>query len=402
VVAEGNTVFDSRNNCNAIIETATGTLVLGCTASTIPSGVTSIGESAFESVYIKNVTIPEGVTKIGNCAFRSCNILTSVTLPESLDSIGNEAFSNSDKLTSINLPDNLASIGEKVFELCRSLTSISIPTNLTSIGNNAFSRCTGLTSIVVAEGNTVFDSRNNCNAIIETATGTLVLGCAASTIPAGVTSIGEYAFMGMGIESVNIPEGVTHIGDYAFLQCSSLSQISIPDSVTSIGIMAFGFCTNLPVIDGIRYADTYLVEAVDQSLSTYNIKEGTRFIGSYVFNELENLESVTIPASVTLIDDNAFYNCPNLTEVTNLSQVPQTISDGSFSNYNATLYVPAGCKSAYEAAEGWNKFTIEELDSPTGIEQLQSAASAPGKVMMGNKLMIQKMGRQYDLTGKTL
>ena len=132
-----------------------------------------------------------------------------------------------------------------------------------------------------------------------------------------VTSIGYWAFSSCtSLTSVTIPNSVTSIGDWAFYICSSLTSITIPESVTSIGISAFSGCSSLPIENNLRYADTYLVEAVDNTLSTYSIKKGTKWIGSNAFEGCSALTSITIPNSVTSIGDMAFYNCSSLTSIT--------------------------------------------------------------------------------------
>ncbi len=181
VVESGNPRFDSRNNCNAIIETTDNELIAGC----------------------KNTIIPNSVTKIGNFAFGACVSLTSIVIPNSVTEIGHYAFHSCDSLTSIDIPNSVIEIGYGVFE-----------------------SCLGLSSIVVESGNPRYDSRNNCNAIIETAYNTLIYGCKNTTIPYSVTTIDDYAFYGCdSLTSIVIPNSVTSIGDNAFCNCWRLTDV---------------------------------------------------------------------------------------------------------------------------------------------------------------------------------
>ena len=170
--------------------------------------------------------IPEGTTEIPERAFYDCSSLTSVVIPESVKIIGSFAFEACSSLASITIPNSVTSIGKYAFAGCSALTSITIPNSVTSIGKRALSGCSSLESIVVDSGNTVYDSRDNSHAIIESASNTLVVGC-PNTI---------------------IPNTVTCIEDYAFLNCPALTSITIPNSVKRIGVSAFEGCKSLTSI----------------------------------------------------------------------------------------------------------------------------------------------------------
>lgn len=226
IVDENNTVYDSRENCNAIIEKATNTLIIGCNASSIPSTVTSIG----------------------NNAFQMCQDLSSLTIPSSVTSIGDWAFETSGLPSVFSLPEGLVSIGEGAFAGV-GFTSITIPSTVTSIGKGAFS-C-NLSQMVVSEDNSVYDSRDNCNAIIETSTNTLLFGCNKTIIPLSIKSIGDGAFRGCEFTEITndplqasdnclyLPASVTSIGDYAFHE-SSITTVALPESLAELGEFALG------------------------------------------------------------------------------------------------------------------------------------------------------------------
>ncbi|MBO5394698.1 MAG: leucine-rich repeat protein [Clostridia bacterium] len=237
---------------------------------TIPNSVEKIGEYAFDSCkrltsitfeencllesiennvfqYCSNlsaITIPSKVKSIGDYSFGYCSLLETIVLPDSITNI-EMAFYSCKTLTTINLPKNLETIKAYAFQYCSKLSTITIPASVTSIGINPFSGCTSLTSIVVETGNTIYDSRNNCNAIIKKSNNTLIAGCKNTTIQNSVTSIGRYAFQACGLTSLSIPESVQNIGDSAFIGCATLTEIIISKSVTNISQYAFSGCSNL-------------------------------------------------------------------------------------------------------------------------------------------------------------
>lgn len=262
--------------------------------------VTGIASRAFSGTYITSVTIEDdGVETIGQEAFQSCSQLGTISLPSSLTSIGNGAFRD-----------------------CYRLSSILIPANVNSIGLSAFAGCKALASIKVAEGNTVFESRD-ANAVIESATNTLLIACKKTVIPTGVTAIGTEAFVNLDIEEISIPGSVKTIGDNAFNSCHNLTEVVLPEGLETLGNAAFHSCSGLTLVE--------------------------------------------LPKSLRTIGGWAFAECNSLTNVVSNIDEPKDIEYNTFGEYDnvysqATLWVPRGKVSTYKRSEGWSRFkNFDEL-----------------------------------------
>ena len=268
----------------------------------IENGVTNIGDHAFDDCSnISSIIIPNSVTSIGNSAFSSCTSLTDVTIPNSVSSIGWEAFRSCSGLTSVTIPNSMTNIGDWAFNECSSLTSVTIPNSVTSIGSGAFSNCSNLTSITVEKENTFYDSRNNCNAIIETKSNTLISGCKNTIIPNSVQGIGEHAFEGCySLNFITIPNSVMNIGAEAFWCRYSLNSVTIPNSVINIGKDAFYGCGLISI-------------TVEKGNTSYDSRNDCNALIETESNTLiRGCNNTIIPNSVLRIGEHAFDSCKAL------------------------------------------------------------------------------------------
>lgn len=308
VVEDGNTVYDSRDNCNAIIETEWDRLVFGCQKTIIPNTVTTIATRSF--------------------------------------------FGN-DNLMAISFPKSVTSIESHAFYQCSALTSVTIPSSVTKIGDNPFAYCENLESVSVEEGNTAFDMRDNCNAVIRTANNELVIGCKNTIIPASVEIIGHSAFYCCSsLTSVRLPGSLTEIADEAFVNCTGLTSISFPNTLTKIGVWAFQGCRFSSVV----------------------FPSGLTEIGRLAFSACYSLTSVTIPNSVTYFGDSSFAWSNNITTIKSKIAEPQDIQENVFFAKvyeNAVLTVPAGTKEKYLAVSGWKEF--KNIVEQEGLEPVDES-----------------------------
>ena len=342
-VSPDNPRYDSRDECNAIIETDGDALIVGC----------------------RNTIIPSTVTVIDDCAFSGCSTLSSIKIPTGVTTVGEFAFRGCSALRSVNIPEGVTSIGASAFFDCTALNRVDIPATVQSIGAFAFEHCPALSSMTVAIGNPEYDSRDSCNAIIETATGTLIAGCMNTVIPLTVTSIGDNAFSGsFMLTKVIIPKSVTTIGNYAFTECTSLSSISIPNSVTAIGEAAFSGCSALTdlIIPNSVVSIGQAAFGGCSSLESISLPKSVTSIGDYEFFGCTMLKGINIPNAVTSIGTSAFRGCLSLTGI-NIPKTVTTIGNSAFRECpSLTSVTVARGNPVYDSRDACNAI----IESSTG------------------------------------
>ena len=303
------------------------------------TGVKKLLTSEFaECSNLYKLQLPPQLQTIGENAFRSCTNLQTIIIPQTVKEIGKYAFNGCVMLEEAQFHEGLTTIGTMAFVYCRSLQGLSIPASLTNISTGAFRGCSSLSIITVSPDNPVYDSREDCNAIIETQTNTLVLGTYTTSFPKSVKAIGNQAFYGNGkVEAIDIPEGYESVGMSAFANCTSLKTLTLPTTLTTINQGAFNGCSNL----------------TDVQLSN-----GLMTIEPSAFEHCHSLKSISLPNTVSKLSSSAFYFCSSLVEVTVGFTTPLVITSTTFSNRkNATLYVPPGCLEAFKSADYWKEFS---------------------------------------------
>lgn len=341
IVDSENITYDSRDNCNALIETKNNVLVVGCQNTIIPESVSEIGARAFRNCPLSKINIPDSVKKIGNHAFSDCDLLTSLTIPESVTEIGDGAFQNCKNMKTVNIPKTVTKIGQAAFKNCQSLEKIDIPENIRTINASTFDFCNNLAEIVLPSslkeiGECAFRCCDNLTSIY---------------IPNTVTKIGKSAFFACyKLPIIKIPDLVTEISDSTFYNCSGLTQITIPSSIKSIGATAFVYCNQLTRIiipqnvvsigENAFWGCYGLKEiSVDTKNSNYDSRNGcnalietatnkllrgcdnsiipdsVKIISRGAFSWCKGIETIFIPKSVIRIEDEAFCECSGLKDL---------------------------------------------------------------------------------------
>ena len=336
----------------------------GLTSVTIGNSVTKIGWEAFMGCTgLTSVTIPNSVIAIDIRAFKDCYRLTSVTIGKSVTEIRQEAFSSCHDLTSVTIGTSVTKIESDAFNGCRCLVFVTIPNSVTEIGDGAFKGCSGLKSVTIPNSVTEigFESFSDCTGLTS-----VIIGNSVNTISAG-------SFKGCyGLTSVTIPNSVTKIGYDAFNGCSRLTSVTIPNSVTSIGNGAFAGC---------------------KWLASFTIPNSVAEIGYDAFYNCTGLSLITIGNSVSKIGERAFKSCTGLKKVYSLNSAPPVINENTFSFYDADLFVPQGCLSAYKSAKGWSNFS--------NIKEIQETIKAES-ISLNEHSVNLKIGETLSLTAKVL
>ena len=240
-VEEGNTVYDSREGCNAIIEKSSNTLIAGCKNTIIPNSVTSIGFLAFSGrTGLTSITIPNSVTSIGDNAFSGCSSLSSIIIPNSVTDIGDYALMGCSSLSSIEIPASVSSIGTNTFYGCNQLKKVTINSNTllskdyssyySSYDSYRLYDCFGnqVEELIIGEsvssiGNFAFYNGTSSSSKIK-----------SITLPNSVKKVGNYAFYGHDLTSLHMSNNIEYIGDNAFNIDNLVSAQQTDNTYTSV------------------------------------------------------------------------------------------------------------------------------------------------------------------------
>lgn len=392
--------------------------------------VVQIGRKAFFESRVTSVTIPDGITTIGSNAFSKCARLESIQISNSVESIGSYAFSECKSLSTISLPNSLREIGDYTFSGCTSLTQISIPNGLSGFGNYTFRGCSSLTDVeipqsVVSIGKSAFE---DCKALPQI------------NLSEGIEKIDESAFKNcIALESFTIPASCNEIRNYAFNGCKKLKKLVIKDGLTTL-MLGFSYIRNDNAdyyndlfSNDYNYLDTlYLGRIAKRALEWLPYKGyGFQAYGNYgIFGK--ELKSLTIGDNITddIYDSNErylffktnsggsitpYYNHitfgKGLTRIPDFSHnhlssivvrnenPPTAVGFANMTYLNCKLYVPKGCKAAYESADVWKNFwNIIELEqdiNTLGIETHSISSEVKETTIysiMGTKAVLPQRG----------
>lgn len=394
------------------------------TSVTIPEGVTHIDSEAFYGcTNLATINFPSSIISVGESAFSGTSFLRNQSGLVYIGKVAYRYVGSMPENTSIVIKEGTVQLGEDVFYGCSNLTSIYIPSSVTSFGEFSFFGCNGLTKVIISDLRAwlsiVFpddDYSTNANPLMyahhlyideNTEITDLV-------IPEGITTINQHAFHGCsGLRSITFPSTLTSIGDCAFNGCTNLTDFIFPESLEKIGVWAFYGCASLtsvtipPSITGIGdqafngaknikkvvipdlaswckmdFVDSANPMAIsncfysdeDTKVTDLVIPAGVVSIGQAAFHCCSELISVNLPKGLKSIGRNAFAECKAIEKIYSYEPIPPALGYDAFRNvYNATLYVPYGCKDAY-VAKGWS-FKIIEMDP----EEITFSLSTLGK-----------------------
>ena len=293
-----------------------------------------------------------------------------VTIPDMIDgynvvNIGLGAFSRCFNLESVVISENIERIEQRAFNSCVNLKSVEIGRDVVNIDESSFSGCDALSNITVKNKNTVYDSRDNCNAIIETKSNTLKIGCSKTVIPNSVATIGENAFDNcFDLKTIEIPSNVKMIGREAFVNCMNLEKITLSEGLEQIGDSAFRGCLNLKNVE-IPNSVTKLGFSVFMgctNLTNVALPEKVTTINNFVFSDCVNLESVKLPQKTEIIGDEVFANCSSLKTI----NLPESIRRIGFSSFN-------GCENLTDVYYGGSEYSWKNIDMGDKNDSLQNA-----------------------------
>ena len=272
----------------------------------------------YEMSQLRSLSFGANLVTIGNNAFYGCTMIDSIhwnvrRFQDPLFYTNAPFYPLRNNISTITFGDSVRYIPSYLCHSMSRLRQLRIPKNVSSIGRFAFRYVNQLDSISVDEDNVHYDSRNDCNALIETSSDVLLLGCYKTEIPEDITGVGECAFHNVRrLYSVSLPENVTFVGAEAFNGCRDLKQLTLSDAIERIEDYAFQNCDSLPVLD--------------------------------------------LPSGLATVGFRSFAHCSALEAINCSAATPPTIDETSFSDTSCPFYVPCGYIASYRSAPVWSGF----------------------------------------------
>ena len=376
------------------------------------TGISSIGNNAFQGCDNMNINFPVGIRSVGNYAFAGCSNVSSLKFHNKVTSIGTDAFYNCTGLTSVEILDSIAKIENDAFKGCTNIArveisnlaawsniefkneyanplynakhlylneeeiiNLTIPETVTSLKKYTFINCENLQSVTIPYSVEKFDysAFSGCNNIKSVSINSDAVSGRTYQSDLNMSHV-----FGPQVKEYVFGDSVTSIGSYAFYECDSIDSFVFGKNVTEIGSHAFYSAGKFSRRLDPLYEEFVLPSKLSSigayaffcwfGLRSLTLPDSMQYIGQAAFGGCHNLAYLSIPASLNSISGEAFFGCTGLKSVTCWATTPPFM-EGSYDNVNyhtvftnvdcdkVPLFVPKESIEEYKTAYQWEEFT---------------------------------------------